>query len=149
MKQTLRFLEWDSEFFNYNVSKIEGQLISEFDVKNVECLIKENNIELSYYSTSKELSYDILKKANFDIVCVDKKITYTKDINSDLEIDKSIISVDHNTYCKEKLIDLGIQSGIYSRFNIDKRIGKEKFEEMYGLWIFNSLNRKIAKDVLG
>jgi hypothetical protein len=60
MKQTLRFLDWDSEFFNCNVGRIEGQLISAFDMKNIEYLINKNNIELSYYSTSKELSSHIL-----------------------------------------------------------------------------------------
>ena len=48
----------------------------------------------------------------------------------------------------DKLIDLSIQSGIYSRFNIDKKIGKEKFQQLYTLWMVNSINLKIAKDVL-
>jgi len=70
--------------------------------------------------------------------------------SDDLEIHKSVKSVNKNISYKDKLklIDLAIQSGIHSRFNIDKNIGKEKFEEMYRLWMINSLNYKIAKEVL-
>lgn len=79
---------------------------------------------------------------------MDKKTTYTKSINSDLIIHKSISSIEQNTSYKDKLINLSIQRGIYSRFNIDKRIGKDKFEKMYALWMINSKNCKFAKEVL-
>src|SRR5690606_27723077 len=39
-------------------------------------------------------------------------------------------------------------SGVYSRFKVDERIEKDKFEEMYALWMTNSLNRTIAHEVL-
>ena len=82
------------------------------------------------------------------MILADKKTTYLKKINTGLSFPESITSIDENTPFKDKLIDLAIQSGIYSRFNVDERIGKEKFEKMYALWMINSLNRKIAKEVL-
>jgi len=148
MKQTLLKLDWDSDFFNFDVGRIEGLIQKEQDIRNIEFLIEENNIELSYYSTSNELPSYIFESKKFDIVLVDKKITYAKSINSDLGIHKSITSIEQNTFHKDKLIDLSIQSGIYSRFNVDRRIDKEKFEEMYALWMINSINHKIAKEVL-
>ncbi|KXK06029.1 MAG: GNAT family N-acetyltransferase [Ignavibacteriaceae bacterium] len=86
----------------------------------------------------------------FDLILVDKKTTYVKDINSASIFHNSIHSVNSSvsTPFKDKLIELAIQSGIYSRFNVDKKIGKEKYEEMYSLWMINSLNHKIAKEVL-
>jgi dTDP-4-amino-4,6-dideoxy-D-galactose acyltransferase len=147
MKQTLIKLDWDSDFFNFSVGRIEGLIEKEQDIRNIEFLIEENNTELSYYSTSNELPSYVFESKKFDIVLVDKKTTYTKSINSDLVIHNSISSIEQNT-SKDKLINLSIQSGIYSRFNIDKRIGKEKFEKMYALWMINSINRKIAKEVL-
>jgi dTDP-4-amino-4,6-dideoxy-D-galactose acyltransferase len=148
MKQSLLKLEWDSDFFNFNVGRIEGLIHNKQYIRNIEYLIEKDNIKLSYYSTPNELPSYIHESNKFDIVLVDKKTTYTKSINSNLEIHKSITSIAQNTSYKDKLIDLSIQSGIYSRFNIDKRIGKEKFEEMYALWMINSINRKIAKEVL-
>jgi dTDP-4-amino-4,6-dideoxy-D-galactose acyltransferase len=148
MKQTLLKLDWDSDFFKFNVGRIEGLIQKEEDIRNVEFLIEENKIKLSYYSTFSELPSHILKSKKLDIVLVDKKTTYTKNIDANLKIHNSITSIEQNTHHKDKLINLAIQSGIYSRFNIDERIGKEKFEEMYRLWMINSLSRKIAKEVL-
>ncbi len=47
-----------------------------------------------------------------------------------------------------ELIKLAIQSGIYSRFNVDEKIGKQKFEELYSLLLINSLKKEIAQEVL-
>jgi len=146
MKQIFLKLDWDSNFFNFNVGRITGLIKEKQDIQNVEFLIEENKNKLSYYSTSKELPTFVFESKKLDIVLVDKKTTYSKSINSDLEINKSISTIDNKTP-EEKLIDLAIQSGIYSRFNVDKKIGKEKFEEMYGLWMINSINHKIAKEV--
>ena len=125
MEQKLCKLDWDSDFFNFNVSRIEGLIQKGQDIRNIEFLMKENNIKLSYYSTSKELPSYIFETEKFDIVLVDKKTTYCKEINPDLRIHKSITSINKNTSRKGKLIDLAIQSGVYSRFNVDKRISKE------------------------
>jgi dTDP-4-amino-4,6-dideoxy-D-galactose acyltransferase len=148
MKQTLQKLDWDSAFFNFNVGRINGLIQNEEDITDVDSLIIKNDMHLSYYSTTKELPSSINTSVNFDIVLVDKKTTYAKKIISGLSFHESITSVDENTPFKNKLIDLAIQSGVYSRFNVDERIGKEKFEEMYALWMINSLNRQIAKEVL-
>ncbi len=146
MKQRFVKLDWDSNFFNFNVGRIMGPIKEKQDIQNVEFLIEENKNKLSYYSTSKKLPEFVFESNKFDIVLVDRKTTYSKSINSDLEINKSISSIDHKIP-EEKLIDLAIQSGVYSRFNVDKKIGKQKFKEMYRLWMINSVNRKIAKEV--
>lgn len=46
------------------------------------------------------------------------------------------------------MINLAIQSGVFSRFNIDKMIGRDKFEELYRIWIIKSVNREIANEVI-
>jgi len=148
MKQTLQKLDWDSDFFNFNVGRINGLIQNEEDIEHLDTLIIKNDMRLSYYSTTKELPSSISISENFDIVLVDKKTTYAKEISTGLSFPEAITSVDENTPFKNKLIDLAIQSGVYSRFNVDERIGKEKFEEMYALWMTNSLNRQIAKEVL-
>lgn len=148
MQQTLSKLEWDSEFFNFNVGRLQGLITKEQDIRNIEFLIEKKNITLSYYSTPNELPPYVYKSKIFEIVLVDKKTTFKKNINSNLRIHESITSIANNTSFMDKLIDLSIQSGIYSRFNIDKKIGKEKFQQLYTLWMVNSINLKIAKDVL-
>lgn len=148
MNQKFSKLDWDSNFFDFNVGRITGSIKNEQDLQNVETLIAENNTKLCYYSTDKELPELIFKSKRLDFILVDRRTTYSKVINSDLEINKSI-STNHDRISVDKLIELAIQSGINSRFNVDKKIGKEKYEEMHRLWMINSLNHKIAKEVFG
>ena len=147
MKLTYYKLNWDSDFFKFNVGKITGSIVAIQDLEIIENLIENNNSRLTYFSSLEEIPSFVFKSQRFDISLVDKKTTFTKKINPNLDIDPSISIVDTNI-SREKLIELSIQSGIYSRFKIDKRIGKNKFEEMYSLWMINSLNKKIAKEVL-
>ena len=49
MQQTLSKLEWDSEFFNFNVGRLQGLINKEQDIRNIEFLIEKKNITLSYY----------------------------------------------------------------------------------------------------
>ncbi|MBS1589366.1 MAG: GNAT family N-acetyltransferase [Bacteroidetes bacterium] len=148
MNLLINKLEWDSEFFKFIVGEIVGKIQNEKDIENIELLIRNSNMKLAYYATPTELPSFVFKNDYFDIVMVDKKTIYTKSINPDLEISPSIISVDSNPPQIEQLVHLAIQSGVYSRFNIDKKIGKDKFEEMYKLWLDNSISRRIAKEVL-
>lgn len=140
-------LDWDSNFFGFDVGSIEGTVFDERDMREIEALIEENNCTLCYYSTPKELPLFALQDNVLDFSLVDRKITYSKAINPQLEI-ASPISNAHHRESEHKLIDLAIQSGQYSRFNVDKRITTEKFEEMYGLWIKNSLYEDLANEVL-
>ena len=43
-----------------------------------------------------------------------------------------------------KLIDLALQSGIYSRFKTDLNFNSNEFEKLYTEWIVKSVKRKIA-----
>ena len=46
------------------------------------------------------------------------------------------------------MINLAIESGICSRFKLDKNIDESKFNELYKLWIVNSVKKEIAAGVL-
>jgi len=46
----------------------------------------------------------------------------------------------------DDFISLAISSGIHSRFAVDPSLN-HKFEEMYALWLRNSLNKKLADKV--
>lgn len=36
MKQTLIALDWDSDFFNFNIGRIEGLIEKEYDIRSIE-----------------------------------------------------------------------------------------------------------------
>ena len=66
MNQKFSKLDWDSNFFDFNVGRITGSIKNEQDLQNVETLIAENNTKLCYYSTDKELPELIFKSKRLD-----------------------------------------------------------------------------------
>lgn len=136
-------LPWDSNFFQFPVARIKDDVDIISDEKVFQNLF-ENNIRLAYYSSFKEL---VIPENNlYEIKLVDKKVTYSKEI-IDQPANERILSYEKD-YPEEKLISLAIESGIYSRFNVDNKIGRYHFEELYTKWIENSVSKKIADEVL-
>ena len=76
---------------------------------------------------------------------VDQKITFHIKINPYFIsiIDSHIEQFEHN-FPSEQLINLSIQSGLYSRYKIDPDFKNNEFENLYLAWIENSVNKKIA-----
>lgn len=147
MSQSFHKLEWDSDFLNFTVGKINGEIIHPPEGKDIEMLMKENEAKLAYYSSPKQLPQTVQQSKELDYVLVDRKIVYSKPIHSELQIDPSILAIAKDTP-DNKLSKLAIQSGEFSRFNKDERIEQRKFEELYELWMKHSLNKTIAKEVL-
>lgn len=145
MKPSINKLDWDSNFFQFNVGRINGKLKDIEDVKDIDIKMNEKNYKLVYYSSIEELKVD--ESESLEVLLVDKKTTYLKKINSSL-IPHAQISSYTNDFPSTKLIDLAIQSGEYSRFNVDKKIGRKKFEELYRIWIIKSVKREIANEVI-
>ena len=147
MSQSFHKLEWDSDFLNFTVGKINGEIIHPPEGKDIEMLMKEKEAKRAYYSSPKQLPQTVQQSKELDYVLVDRKIVYSKPIHSELQIDPSILAIAKDTP-DNKLSKLAIQSGEFSRFNKDERIEQRKFEELYELWMKHSLNKTIAKEVL-
>lgn len=136
-------LPWDSDFFQFPVARINDE-VDVIENENVLQNLFENNIRLAYYSTSKQL--EIPENKFYEVKLVDKKMTYLKEIVPHSANEK--ISSYDKVYPEQKLIFLAIESGIYSRFNVDEKIGRKHFEDLYTKWIVNSIAKKIAGEVL-
>jgi dTDP-4-amino-4,6-dideoxy-D-galactose acyltransferase len=65
---------------------------------------------------------------------VDIKTTFVKNINDSI-LPQPLIKEYIKTELTDDLIELAIQSGVYSRFKKDVNITESKFEELYKLWI--------------
>jgi len=145
MKQEILKLEWDSEFFNFNVGKINQSILSQNDLKSIAELMFLGNFKLAYYSSKHELNIE--NNTSLEIKFVDKKTTFVKKVNPKLKAHASIFTYNEKIPT-DKLVKLAIQSGVYSRFNVDTKIGRDKFEELYRIWVTKSVEREIAKDVI-
>ena len=141
MNDTVEILKWDSDFFNFKVAKIKNEALL-----NDDSLIKlyNENVQLAYYSSTIKLAETSNEYYNVGIV--DEKITFLKEIEKFSLVSKTESYL--AKYPNKQLINLAIESGIYSRFNVDPKIGRNKFKELYTQWIVKSVSKEIADDVL-
>ncbi len=140
-------LSWDSDFFGYKVGQIDDLEFDENKLDEILCLLNREQVRLVYYSSKVELKGAEIISNHYTGKFVGKKITYIKKPQRNLLSSDLIFSYKAN-YPEDKLIKLAIESGVYSRFNIDDQVGTQKFEDLYKLWIVNSVNKEIAREVL-
>ena len=140
LTMNIQRLNWDSDFFGYEVGKIE---VSKCDDFNFDIFEQEvQNYRLIYLLSDMEI--DIL-----NLLLVDKKVIFYQKINKVIESNDIIIeSFDEAKHDLEQLKALAIESGIYSRFFIDKNFVNNEFINLYSQWIENSVNKKIAFDII-
>lgn len=140
-----QFLEWDSNFLKLKVCKIISTEINL--TKSILEEIYKNDFDLVYLSSAEKINFETNFIQNFEIRLVDIKTTYLKS-----NLIQSPDSNHNKTYTasipEKKLIELALESGMYSRFKVDSNIPEAKFEELYTLWITNSVNKQIADEVI-
>jgi dTDP-4-amino-4,6-dideoxy-D-galactose acyltransferase len=137
-------LKWDSEFFQFKVCRFTQLLENIEQLRSVELVMKKGDYKLAYYSSSVELKTTDI--GSLEIKLVDEKTTYTKRTNGHLHYHQAISTYPSITPT-DKLFELAIQSGVYSRFNVDENISRQKFEELYRIWITRSVKRENASEV--
>ena len=94
-------------------------------------------------------------------VLVDRKSTYVASIkqfdrallcsrafeDSHFGIQRYPHTTDNIAMVSDRLKELAVESGMYSRFNTDESLSKEGFRAMFTMWLTNSLNRSLADEV--
>lgn len=126
-------LEWDSSFFGYKVGKLE---VGEGEVISTEELLN-SDYKLVYLMSNEQLTPLQLGDAN--ALLVDVKLLLGKPAQKTNEHDKAIVSLNHLT---DELVNLAIQSGVYSRYKLDGNFRNNEFERMYTTWITSSVERE-------
>lgn len=148
MKSCCEILEWDSNFFGYRVGKVQIEINGAGDLNKIFKSMHSQECTLAYYSSKNKLPALLEQLPLLDIVLVDKKTTFIKRVNFNDNLSNASISFYEDAVPDKYLLQLAIQAGKYSRFYTDKKIGAKKGEELYRLWMTNSVNKKIAKEVL-
>jgi dTDP-4-amino-4,6-dideoxy-D-galactose acyltransferase len=152
MDTLINRLEWDSNFFGYEVGKLE--LAGVLDYESFERIIHHSRAyRLLYIFSNSDLIKVISKFSSDKLLHVDTKITYALKLNkqsqSKLQVEVrcykfSLIEVE-----SESLMKLTYQSGKYSRFSKDKNFVQDEFHKLFAQWIRNSLNGKSTVRVYG
>ena len=149
-----QILEWDSGFFGFTVAHINLPAKGIHSLDSVVSELRRSNVTLAYWSVANsETQPDPKLVTHLGGRLVDTKTTFLIDFERVARPVKTGVcggGVEryHPSMSKADLRELAIQSGEYSRFAVDPSIPREKFEEMYTIWIDRSAAKEIADEVL-
>lgn len=124
-------LTWDSEFFGYPVGSL-SVVQGEFDFADFKQLAQP--YRLVYLKSDKALSNPNLK-------CGDTKVVFGKKPENRKPSENLVDAVDADM---DKLMEIGLQSGLYSRFALDKRFSNNVFITLYQKWVEGSVEGRLA-----
>jgi dTDP-4-amino-4,6-dideoxy-D-galactose acyltransferase len=131
------YLNWDSDFFNFNIGKII--IDSEADLRDKSIF---KNYDLVYVFSKEKLSAQYTSET---FKLIDSKILFerknqeTNEYSPDENIEEY-----QSGELKDDLLNLALQSGEYSRFKTDSNFKIESFVALYTTWIQNSIDKKNA-----
>jgi dTDP-4-amino-4,6-dideoxy-D-galactose acyltransferase len=134
-------LGWDSEFFGLETGKLvlNGNQFFEFPDPGLFSFI--------YVLSDRKLTKEEMNVGKGKMHLADEKIVFHKNLISPIVTSANIQSFDLNCDIPDRLYDLAIQSGHYSRFYTDPNLPKSSFEKLYRLWLERSVSRQIADEV--
>lgn len=133
-------LQWDSEFFNLNIGMIDIVGSKEFDFNKMKALSKNYNLVYIFCDEEIRELTEVDKKEIFILDSLPKK--------NDLIYQQEIEYFSLNKHSYEDLLELTLQSGIYSRYKIDKNFKNNEYEKLYKEWIDKSITKELAIDII-
>ncbi|UPU37641.1 GNAT family N-acetyltransferase [Geomonas paludis] len=145
-------LDWDSGFFGFKVARILPERLQGAELQAALVGLEQAGVTLAYWACDPDdhgSQQAALESGGF---LADRKVTYCIDAATmrDRSIAATGIPVERylDQVTTPELEDLALQAGVYSRFRIDPRMPREKFEALYRLWIRKSVEGQIADQVL-
>lgn len=135
----IKKLEWDSTFFEQKIGEIIlNQYQSSFDLEDM-------SFDLLYIKSNEKFDLSLMGYKN---TFSEVKLTYEKKLKKNSSRIQNIFPFKQTDYNVEDLYELAYESGKHSRFNLDEKFKKNKFQELYRTWIVNSLINKFADGFL-
>ena len=132
----IKKLEWDSQFFGFPVGDVFIENESSFSG------ILNSNI-FTFFQVRSESLIDIISDTHSLSHC-ETKTVFSKNLNGNSYVDISITDFDDEPIAENSFYNLAYESGKWSRYKQDKNIAEDKFQELYQLWIRNSINKSFA-----
>jgi dTDP-4-amino-4,6-dideoxy-D-galactose acyltransferase len=128
-------LDWDTNFFGYKVGKLSLSMSESVDVSKIELA----DFDLVYLFAEQSIEEDLLNKWGAELQ--DIKVELIKELkleagtfNKSSEIQIKTINI-----FSDALMKLVLESGVCSRFKLDKKFNKNEFERLYKAWIKKAL----------
>lgn len=135
-------LAWDSNFLGIRVGKTS---LSNSEQVNVDRL-KDWDLVYIFLEPDDEINHSLLSGKK--ILLADSKISFSMGLPGNWSgAENPSVNAYQPGEEDDELIELGIQSGIWSRFKIDPDFGEHNFQSLYQKWMRNSIDHKIADEV--
>jgi dTDP-4-amino-4,6-dideoxy-D-galactose acyltransferase len=139
----IRQLKWDSDFLGFPVFSVHTTC-REFDGKKMRELLVAEGARLTYLFLDEDSCRDQVEQ--FGGVLYDTKVTFRRHLDTIEGGNAEEVDQQPNSETYASLRSLALLSGHHSRFYLDKRLDG-RYEELYGLWLDNSLNKQVADKV--
>jgi dTDP-4-amino-4,6-dideoxy-D-galactose acyltransferase len=146
-----QIMDWDTKFFGFPVARILPDRMTRGELERTIASLKEAAVRLAYWASDPgDASSQEAAKA-CDGFLADRKVTYLIDLGraSDpaVAVEWAVEPYGDPLPCAE-LEALAVRICAYSRFKVDPRMPDGACEDIYKMWIRNSVNRTIADEVL-
>lgn len=138
------YLEWDSNFFNLKIAKLEGSGLSRDLLVELEDSYTDK-IDLIYYYSEEPLPENFFSNF-YEVILVDTKVPIIREVVQKGKNPK--ISSYTNKKANKELLKLAKLAGQHTRFKIDPNISEEKYNKLFELWIEKSVTGELATTVL-
>jgi dTDP-4-amino-4,6-dideoxy-D-galactose acyltransferase len=147
----LERLDWDSKHFGFPVARIAAA-IDDDRLEQALSTARREGVRLVYWSTSADRAAPAAVLSAFNGLLADRKATFARalgSINEETSAERGLHVAAYGAgQASPDLVALAIAAGVHSRFAVDSRIERAKFESLYRVWIERSVRREIAGDVL-
>ena len=150
----LESLDWESRNFGFPVARLNARDLSGGCLRTELDTARCANVELVVATTGSDASISQELLDEFAGTLTDRKATFARPLSSAGEAggsiashSESVVSYDQGGVSPE-LLQLAVSSGVYSRFAVDPRFPRAKFQQMYRIWIECSVRCELADVVL-
>ena len=142
----VRFLPWDSEFFGHRIAKVIPTTLSIDDIHGLDSWCQEEHIHCLYFLSSSIGGPALWPAQNNGFLLVDLRVTLVANL-SKLELipnkNKAICLA--TTADIPNLRSISAHNHVDSRFYADPHFERLKCDELYQIWIENSVKDSKTK----
>ncbi|MCC6384290.1 MAG: GNAT family N-acetyltransferase [Bacteroidia bacterium] len=151
MDDLYKKLEWDTKFLGYPVAQLIPLTFEPSHLANILNELKGKGFRLVYWpsAVSSQKEIDITRSLGGKFVGT--KVLYSRNIENysfKYAVNKLYLMPYNQPEAEDQLIRLAIESGMFSRFKTDDQFGFNTFRKLYTIWIQDSVQKKIAKEVI-
>jgi dTDP-4-amino-4,6-dideoxy-D-galactose acyltransferase len=153
LERTLKFLDWDSRHFGFPVARITAPDLDDGALAKVLHAARRNSAVLVYWTTRSKRPVSAALLREFSGTQVDRRATFVAELPAAVPTIAGGGPASFRLWeypkgpASEPLVALAIGAGILSRFNVDPRFPRDKFESLYATWIKRSTRGELADAV--